>query len=240
MSDASNPKDAAGRAKLPLHLWPASATAYGSLGFLEGECKYGRNNFRGTSVAASVYVAAAMRHITAWFEGEENSADTGNPHLGNALACLAILVDAKVNGTLIDDRNFVPDPGAHGRMIEALVQQSASLKAQFADKKPKHYDARDNKHAQPKSGDTHASTTFDVLKDNVVKAASSFGVEGTTIGQIQRNIPAAIERAQRDVERAKIVAAQDAAGVCHCASCEAKREYDNDYVGFVFLTDPNR
>ena len=141
--DQANPKDAAGRAKLPLHLWPASATAFGSIGLLEGELKYGRNNFRATDVAASVYVAALRRHIDDWMEGAENADDTGSPHLGNALACLAIIVDAQVNGTLIDDRNFVPQAGAYGRLVAMLTAQSVKLKAMFGDSTPKHYDKRD-------------------------------------------------------------------------------------------------
>lgn len=145
MNGSTNPKDAAGRAKLPLHLWPSTATAYGSLGLLEGELKYGRNNYRGAPVAASVYVAAAKRHIDAYFECQDVSSDTGSLHLGNALACLAILVDAGVNGTLVDDRNFVPDPAAYDAMVTMLTAQANSLKKQFGDRKPKHWDARDNK-----------------------------------------------------------------------------------------------
>ncbi len=144
----ANPKDAAGRAKVPMHLWPASATAYGAIGLLEGELKYGRNNFRGTQVAASVYVSAAKRHIDAWFEQQEVAADTGSLHLGNALACLAILVDASVNGTLLDDRNFVPDSSAHDVMMGKLTAQVAKLKTQFGGQTPKHWDARDKQAAK--------------------------------------------------------------------------------------------
>jgi Domain of unknown function (DUF5664) len=149
--DYANPKDAAGRAKLPLHLWPASATAYGAVGFLEGMLKYGRNNFRATDVAASVYVAAAKRHIDDWFEGNDNASDTGSPHLGNALACLAILVDAQVNGTLIDDRNFVPNGGAHQAMVEQLTAQVAHLTKLFAGRDPRNWDARDQLNAEQTS-----------------------------------------------------------------------------------------
>ena len=138
----ANPKDAAGRAKLPLHLWPPAATAYGALGIREGELKYGRNNFRATPVLASIYVAAAKRHLDAWMEGEE-STEFKIPHLGNALACLAILVDAKVAGTLVDDRNYAPDAEAYGRMVEELTTVAAGLPEFFKDKNPKHWDARD-------------------------------------------------------------------------------------------------
>lgn len=146
MSDP-NPKDAAGRAKLPLHLWPPAASALGSLGLLEGALKYGRNNWRATPVYASIYVAAAKRHLDAWFDGQDTAPDTGVPHLGNALACLAILVDAEAHGTLIDDRNFVPGATDHGydNLTHKMTPLVTSLQRQFADRDPKQWDARDNK-----------------------------------------------------------------------------------------------
>jgi hypothetical protein len=135
-----NPKDAVGRAKVPMHLWPASATAYGAVGLAEGMLKYGRNNWRGTNVHASVYVAALMRHVAAWMEGENNTKE-GGPHLGNALACLAILVDANVNGTLIDDRNYVPNAAAHDRMMAQLTESLKGLEQQFGGVNPLHWTA---------------------------------------------------------------------------------------------------
>lgn len=143
LNEKANPKDSAGRAKVPLHLWPASASAYGAVGLLEGELKYGRNNFRATPVNASIYVAACKRHLDAWMEGQEFAADTGSMHLCNALACLAIIVDSKVNGTLIDDRNYAPDSFAHDRMMTVLTEQVGRLQSQFGERNPKHYDARD-------------------------------------------------------------------------------------------------
>ena len=141
MQDTANPKDAAGRAKLPLHLWPATATAMGCIGLLEGMGKYGRLNWRATPVYASVYVAALKRHMEDWFEGQDLALDSQNPHLANALACLAILVDAQAHGTLIDDRQFAPTPG-YQDLVAALLPQVAHLQQLHADKNPKHYDRR--------------------------------------------------------------------------------------------------
>ena len=46
----TNPKDAVGSDKLPLHLWPTTATVVGALGLLDGALKYGRSNFRAVGV----------------------------------------------------------------------------------------------------------------------------------------------------------------------------------------------
>lgn len=104
MSDSkdTNPKQLIGSSKLPMHLWPTTATAMGCLGMLEG-LKYGRSNFRDSGIKASIYYDAARRHLDAWFEGEDMSKE-GVPHLSNALSCLAIIVDSMAMNTFVDDR----------------------------------------------------------------------------------------------------------------------------------------
>jgi hypothetical protein len=139
----TNPKDAIGASKLPMHLWPASATAYGVAGLLSGKYKYGRSNWRATPVRASIYFDALLRHAYAWMEGEELDPEDGTPHLGNCLACLAILIDAETTGTLVDDRQY---NGQNFRKafdkITPLIRQ---LEQKYADKAPKHYDIREGK-----------------------------------------------------------------------------------------------
>lgn len=140
--DPANPKDIIGSTKLPLHLWPATATAIGCLGFLDGKLKYGRSNFRATPVRASIYVDAAKRHLDAWFEGEATAPDTGIPHLGNALASIAILVDAHAAGTLVDDRQFKGE--GYRKLIEELTPLVKHIEAVHAAHAPRHYTAADN------------------------------------------------------------------------------------------------
>ncbi|WP_277593623.1 dATP/dGTP diphosphohydrolase domain-containing protein [Pseudomonas chlororaphis] len=132
----TNPKDLIGSGKLPLHLWPVTATALGSLGLLDGMLKYGRSNFRAIGVRASIYYDAASRHLNAWFEGEAVDPDSGLPHLAHALACLAIIVDAEAAGKLNDDRMH---PGGYRELINSLTPHVARLKAIHADKSPQHY-----------------------------------------------------------------------------------------------------
>lgn len=132
----SNPKDLIGCGKIPMHLWPATATALGSLGLLDGMLKYGRSNFRETGIRASIYYDAASRHLNAWFEGEAADPDSGLPHLAHALACLAIIVDAEAAGKLNDDRQA---PGGYRALINSLTPHVARLKAVHEDKSPTHY-----------------------------------------------------------------------------------------------------
>lgn len=99
---ASNPKIAIGSKKIPLYLWSPLASAYGSLGILNGK-KYGFGNYKANPVVASEYISATKRHFEAWCEGQECDAD-GVPHLSGVLANIAILLESRSLGTLIDDR----------------------------------------------------------------------------------------------------------------------------------------
>ena len=109
-----NPKSAFGNKKPNLALNPPAALIYMALGFEDGAAKYGPYNWRENDVSAMVYVAAAQRHLAAWLDGEENAEDSSKPHLGHAMACLAILADAVENDNLIDDR---PRPGPASGLI---------------------------------------------------------------------------------------------------------------------------
>lgn len=154
--EIANPKHNQGTAKLPLHLWPQTATAMGCIGMLEGAEKYGRNNFRATDVVASIYVAACMRHLSAWFNGEEfetmTHPETGEevkvkPHMAGALSCLAILVDAEANNSLIDDRNYTNDKEVnYHSLVQYLTPFVGRIQELFKDRNPKHWTIQDDKH----------------------------------------------------------------------------------------------
>lgn len=138
--NCENPKDIVGSMKLPLHLWPTTATAMGSVALLNGALKYGRANWRRIGVRASVYVDACHRHLAAWFEGHEKD-EEGVPHLAAALACLAIIVDAQAAGTLVDDRQV---SGGHLELMGALTPLVRSLRERHAGKHPKHWTIADD------------------------------------------------------------------------------------------------
>lgn len=139
-SKPTNPKDAIGSGKIPMHLWPNTASAMGSIGLLNGMLKYGRANFRAIGIRSSIYYDAARRHLDAWFEGEECDPDDGVPHLAAALACLAIIVDAQAAGKLNDDRQFA---GGYRDLMEELTPHVGRLKDLHATKDPHHYTIAD-------------------------------------------------------------------------------------------------
>lgn len=116
-----NPKTIYGDKKLPLHLAPMSAVHAMAEAFADGAKKYGPYNWREKTVSSTVYYGAALRHLAAWFDGEELAEDSGVPHLSHALACLAILVDAASIGKLNDNR---PLRGASGAIQAAWVNRT--------------------------------------------------------------------------------------------------------------------
>jgi hypothetical protein len=116
--DGENPKDRIGVRKPPLHLIPPAAEILESIVMGLGAKKYGAFNWRSTNVKASVYVAAARRHLLQWFDGQNDDAESGVSHLAHARACLGILLDALATGHLVDDR---PAPGAGAELIEQLT-----------------------------------------------------------------------------------------------------------------------
>lgn len=138
----TNPKDAIGSDKVPLHLFPTTAKALGAMALLDGALKYGRSNFREVGVRASIYYDAANRHLDRWFEGEDTDPDSGLPHLAHVLACVAILVDAKAAGKLNDDRMVA---GGFENLLKEITPHVKRLKEEYADRDPKHYTIQDSK-----------------------------------------------------------------------------------------------
>ena len=117
--DAANPKDLLGVKKVSLTKLPPVAVLHAAHALMNGATKYGPYNWRDKAVRASIYVDACERHLNAWLDGEEDATDSGVHHLGHAIACLAILLDAQEAGKLVDDRPL-KNAGGFCRVLERL------------------------------------------------------------------------------------------------------------------------
>jgi len=118
-----NPKTAIGMTKPPLHFIPPVALIHLGLGMENGGSKYGLMNWREHKVSSSVYYDAALRHLLAWWDGQDVAEDSGVHHLGHVMACCAILLDAETNLKLNDDRPKFD--GQVSALIEALRERRA-------------------------------------------------------------------------------------------------------------------
>lgn len=119
----TDPKQAAGDAKIPFAALPVAVLAEDAVAHGEGALKYGRHNWRRGEVLASTYFAAALRHLFAWFEGEDIDPDSGLPHLVKARASLGVLRDAQIHGTATDDR----PPASPAGLMADLNRRAAAM-----------------------------------------------------------------------------------------------------------------
>lgn len=118
-----NPKDLLGVQKVDITAIPTTAIIVEAASMMDGVKKYGHHNWRTKKVIARIYIAAALRHIFAWEEGEELAADSGVHHLGHARACLGILIDAQRTGNLVDDRPIVDGGQTAAKLLEELSER---------------------------------------------------------------------------------------------------------------------
>ena len=130
-----NPKTAQGAKKPDLSVVPASAWLHLATAMMNGSVKYGPYNYRDQPVSARTYIAAAMRHLLAYLDGEDFSADTveaGLPvhHLAHVMACCAILLDTTECQTLLDNRPTVK--GRAGPMVEEYARDGRFATPQAA------------------------------------------------------------------------------------------------------------
>jgi hypothetical protein len=85
----SGRKDDAG--KMPWHLLPYDAIEQVAAVLRYGEAKYGARNWE-AGMSWSRPFAAGLRHLTAWWRGEDVDAESGLPHLAHAACCVLFLL----------------------------------------------------------------------------------------------------------------------------------------------------
>ena len=107
MTSKSNPKliQAQKEGKVPYDKIPWKVLAADAVVHAHGADKYGERNWRLDKILASTYEGAIMRHFIAWANGEDIDPDSGQPHLNHIRACCAVVLDAQIYDSLIDDRD---------------------------------------------------------------------------------------------------------------------------------------
>lgn len=136
----TNPKDAVGIKKAPMSCVSAAVLMEMGLAMMEGARKYGRHNYRASGVRASVYYDAAMRHLMAWWEGEDVDPDSGLSHITKVLSCLSVLRDSQIMGNGVDDR---PVRLPNGINTVELNKKAADLIEKYPECVPPYvYDSR--------------------------------------------------------------------------------------------------
>lgn len=89
--------------KPPLDLLPTIPLVEISRVLEYGAEKYGPNNWR-KGLAWSRLIAAALRHLTAFNDGEDLDEESGLSHLAHAACCIMFLQEYKKTHPDLDDR----------------------------------------------------------------------------------------------------------------------------------------
>lgn len=126
----TNPKDAVGIKKVPMSCVSMPVVMEMALGMMEGARKYGRHNYRVAGVRASVYYDAAMRHLAAWWEGQDIDPDSGLSHIAKAMSCLHVLRDAMLNDMWTDDR---PPKFKNQEWVAEMNKKAAEIIEKYPD-----------------------------------------------------------------------------------------------------------
>jgi hypothetical protein len=135
-----NPKQAIGDTKLPLWLCSPIAKVHWCLAQFAGLLKYGAWNWRIAGIKSSTYLSAMERHIEAYKSGEEYDPVDGTHHLGNIMACAALLLEAGAADKLIDDRPPSIPYRATVAEGEAIMKRLTEL---HGHRSPRHYTIAD-------------------------------------------------------------------------------------------------
>jgi hypothetical protein len=97
--------------KLPLNLLSTEALNQTAAVLQFGAQKYAEHNWR-AGFAWSRPLAAAMRHLTAFNDGEDRDPESGLSHLAHAACCIMFLLEFEKTHPELDDRYKPPVPKA--------------------------------------------------------------------------------------------------------------------------------
>lgn len=134
----TNPKDVLGATKVPMSSIPPTVLAEVAVALFEGSLKYGYFNIRGLGARASIYYDATMRHLMAFWEGEDTDPDSGLSHITKAISSLVVLRDAMIREMVTDDR-----PPKSTPFLPELNKKTKELIERYGHIKPKHWTEKD-------------------------------------------------------------------------------------------------
>jgi hypothetical protein len=89
--------------KTPMHLLPPELFTGTAAVLAFGANKYAPRNWE-LGMAWHRPYAALLRHMLAWWAGEDNDPETGLPHTWHAACCIAFLMAYEQRGIGTDDR----------------------------------------------------------------------------------------------------------------------------------------
>jgi hypothetical protein len=132
-AEMENPKNAIGRMKVPIGLYPNVARIETCLVFAQSAPIYGEYSWRNSPVRISVYLDAIDRHTIALRAGQDIDPLSGLSHAAHINACTAIIMESRRLGVLIDDR-FEKDASA--ALLDSLTPPGYEAARRNIDPRP--------------------------------------------------------------------------------------------------------
>lgn len=131
MSDANNPKDRAGSAKISLTRIPATAAVEFAKAGMYGNYMYDPFNWRekDKKIRLTVYIDAILRHAFRLMDGEDVDPDSLVSHWGHIGQGSAVAIDAIAMGNFVDDR---PAKGKGIEYMDKFMKEYPALEAHWA------------------------------------------------------------------------------------------------------------
>lgn len=108
--------------KLPLNLLSTEAMNQTAAVLKFGAQKYAEHNWR-AGFAWSRPLAAAMRHLTAFNDGEDRDPESGLSHLAHAACCIMFLLEFEKTHRHLDDR-YRPNVPPTSQKLEQNTQNA--------------------------------------------------------------------------------------------------------------------
>ena len=112
--------------KLRMDLVPPDVIEAMATILTDGVEVYGERNWEKGMKWSRPY-AALLRHVCAWWQGEDTDPDSGRPHLWHALCCISFLVAYERRDVGVDDR-----PGKDNKTIKEKVADYVNARSKIA------------------------------------------------------------------------------------------------------------
>ncbi len=160
----NNPKTVFGLAKAPLHLVPPALVEGAAEAFANGAEKYGPFNWREKQISSSVYYAACLRHLHAWYDRADAgdlAPDSGVHHVKHAVACLAMILDTMGTDLLNDNR----PPARKPCQADTTQSTSSSTKKPPSRSKSERPETKPDTISKPADSHTKATERTSTISD---------------------------------------------------------------------------
>lgn len=143
-----------------------------------GAAKYGRFNFKTSSINATTYVDSALGHFIDWASGQDYDKDTGEHLLAHVIANCLVVLSAIRSDTFIDDREWTEVLDAPRSMTPMQGVQCQNLPRTMSDELRKVMDDVPSEFYEGDMGDIETRVAAQSLTKGAQHFNEMYGARG--------------------------------------------------------------